>query len=243
MLRIPVWAGALLIGCTALSQETPPARFDAVSIRVTDPNVHEAQLRLQPGGRLTATNVTLRDCLRRGFAVENDQISGGPEWMNEIRWSIFAESDSNPDQARMLAMFQQLLVDRFQLKVHMESRQVDMYALVVGKKGAKLAASEGDPEHYLRIYPKPPLTLLDGHRAPMAYLVDRLRTMLHTPVVDQTGLTGEYDFKLEFAKDDDPDSGPSMLSALQEQLGLKLERTRGPIQFLIVDRVEKPSAN
>jgi len=234
----------MLIGCTAaLPQDQPPARFDAASIRLTDPDVHEMQLRFQPGGRLTATNVTLRDCLRRSFAIENDQISGGPDWMNDIRWSIFAESDSNPDQARMLSMFQQLLADRFQLKVHLEPRKADLYTLVVGKKGAKLATSEGERERGLRVYSKPPLTLIEGHRAPIGYLVNGLRILLRTPVVDQTGLTGEYDFKLEFAKDGDPDSGPSMLSALQDQLGLKLEHTRGPIQFLIVDRAEKPSAN
>jgi uncharacterized protein (TIGR03435 family) len=149
----------------------------------------------------------------------------------------------------MMAMLQTLLADRFQLKVHWEDREQAIYALVAAKGGPKLTEPKKDDlPPFVRISftgsPSEKKTyVLSGHKASLAMLAGNLGEAPR-PVLDRTGIPGEFDFRLEFAADDSrPEDGPSLFTAIQEQLGLKLESAKGPVSTLIIDHAEKPSAN
>jgi uncharacterized protein (TIGR03435 family) len=148
----------------------------------------------------------------------------------------------------MLAMLQALLADRFQLKVHREQREGNVYALVVAKGGHKLKPPTGDGSH-IGLYRYDPADqpgmhyALVGNRASLALIATHLGQQLRYPVIDRTGIEGEFDFKVDYAIDDNPDSGSSLPVAVQQQLGLKLEAAKGPVETLVVDHAEKPSAN
>jgi len=154
-----------------------------------------------------------------------------------------------PTKEQMLAMLRALLADRFQLQVHRELKEGNVYALVAAKGGHKLRAPTGDTSHiglYLNDDPRTEIRVhysLAGNKASLALIAGYLGQQLGRPVIDRTGIEGEFDFKVDYAIDDNPDSGASLPNAIQEQLGLKLEAARGPIGALLVDRAGKPSAN
>ncbi len=150
-------------------------------------------------------------------------------------------------------MLQTLLAERFQLKFHRETRELPAYLLVIAKGGPKLRRSgEADNVHYsLRIRSNE----LTGHKVPMQQFVGALSGQLNRPLLDRTGLQGDFDFSLHYTPDDGsmPDDGSavdpnapssvSIFTAIQEQLGLKMERTKGPVSVLVIDHIEKPTEN
>jgi uncharacterized protein (TIGR03435 family) len=203
------------------------------------------------GPRVTISEYGLPGLLMTAYQVEPWQILGGPVWMETDRFNIAAnapgESAPAPEQVRQ--MLQTLLADRFQLKVHREKREGPVYALVVDKKGPKLTLSTSADSTF---------TLGGGVRGvrltfqkqTMEYLALQLSNNggLGRKVLDKTGFTGSYDFQLNWAAGNDgnppPDSNePGLFTALQEQLGLKLEPQKAPVEMLIIDRAEKPSPN
>jgi uncharacterized protein (TIGR03435 family) len=202
--------------------------------------------RIQPGGRLEMTNLTLGTIIREAFHVKHYQISGGPGWLETDHFNIVAKAEGDPSREQMMAMLQTLLADRFQLKVHRETREGNVYALVVAKGGPKLTASTANQPR-MRLYRNDPPGVsytVVGTKASLNMIAEEVTSQLARPVFDRSGIKGEFDFKLgPFAGDDNPDSGPSIFSVIQEQLGLKLETTKGPIETLVIDHAEKPSAN
>jgi uncharacterized protein (TIGR03435 family) len=191
-------------------------------------------------------------------------ISGGPAWLRSDKFDIEAKSpDSAPEfsmtqfvtgQAPQLRlMLQALLADRFKLKLHREMKQLPVYELTVAKNGAKLkpAADSGNGALLWGMSGKPngdAAIRLTGNKKSMAELADSLSNIAGRPVLDRTGLKGNFDFSLEYPFDPDtpsatPFAGPSMFTAFQEQLGLKLDATRVPVEILVIDHVEKPSEN
>jgi uncharacterized protein (TIGR03435 family) len=213
------------------------------------------------------------------YDVRDFQISGGPGWINSERYDIQARPDRSepaeslpPDPRKMTdaqlktigdqmrERLRALLADRFQLTIHRETKDAPVYALVVGKNGSKLqAAEEGkDGPRGMRMG----RGQLTGMSAPLSMLANTLSSQLGRPVLDRTGLTGKYDFKLEWTPDPgqgdgppgglppgieappppDP-NGPSLFTAVQEQLGLRLESQKGPMEMIVIDRVEKASEN
>jgi uncharacterized protein (TIGR03435 family) len=203
-------------------------------------------------------------------------IEGGPAWINSDRYSIDAKAEGSATQETMRGpMLRALLEDRFKLKIRRETREVPVYALTVAKNGAKLhPAEEGSctPFDLTRPAPAPggkPWCKFSGgaRKGPNVTLETRglsldefakaliMGNSLDRPVINRTGITGTFDFHLEYALDETsprfrPDSGdagdppgPSIFTALQQQLGLKLDPAKGPGEFLVVDRVEKPSEN
>ena len=155
-------------------------------------------------------------------------------------------------QAQFRQMIQSLLADRFQLKVHRSTKELSIYALVLAKNGPKLVeAKNDDPEVSMRIEGPGQMT---GVKATMAMLATTLSRPLQRKVVDETGLKGDYNFKLQFVPEqntskpgDDgaipPNDGPSIFTALQEQLGLNLKATKGSVDVLVIDHAEKPIPN
>jgi bla regulator protein BlaR1 len=227
--------------------------FDVASVKLNKTGARGGYPGLAPGGqRFTATNLPLLALIMLAYNVTPGQISGVPSSFNREGYDIEAESDHPLKQDEALRMLQVLLADRFRLTLHREAREQPIYALVVGKGGPKLHES---PEE------STPDRQRNGRRlvyksTPMSVLTLILSQTVGRPVVDKTGLGGRYDFSLEYAPErvgtgaaegrepaPNSDSLPSIFTALQEQLGLKLESQRGPVEFIVVDHAENPSAN
>jgi len=219
-------------------------------------------------GRFTATNVSLKNLLQyQAYGVPESRIFGGPKWISSERFDIEAKTDSAttdrlrtlpPDQRRIQrqAMFQQLMAERFKLAVHWETRELPVYALVVAKKGPLLHPTKEVDGHTGTSANDGELTAHGVTLAQMAdVLTQELSRELGRVVIDKTGIQGRYDCALKWRPDTGrmtdttdssvatTDSGPSIFTAIQEQLGLKLESTKGPVQVLVIDRVEMPSEN
>ena len=261
--------GALISTPVSRAQQQRP-EFEVASIK---PNVnYDGRILLQvlPGGGLTTSGATLSFLLTLAYEVRSFQISGGAGWINSERFDVVAKSDrstgsqndpSDPTritaeqlkamQQQMRPKLQALLADRFKLTLHRETREESVYALVAGKGGIKFQQANGNFGG-LRIGK----SQFTGSGASVEMLATALANQLGRPVVDRTGLKSQFDFKLEWTPDavqasppgvDTPSpaspGGPSIFTAIQEQLGLKLESSKGPVEMLVIDHVERPSEN
>jgi bla regulator protein BlaR1 len=248
--------------CRSQTQQPAIAEFEVASIKPSDPAARGGSI--QPGGqRFTASNMPLVGLICFAWDVRDDQLSGVPGWILSQRYDVVAKSgNSGTDPRQFLDLqrrsLQNLLADRFQLKVHRENRERPVYVLTVDKRGLKMKENNdltSDPAPAIRITGKGQAT---AQIVSTAYMAQFLTWLLGRTVLDQTGLKSNYDFKLEWAPDpsfepqrsqntDVPmpadSSGPSIFSALQQQLGLKLESTKGPVEIIVIDHVEKPSEN
>ena len=209
-------------------------------------------------GLWKADNVTVKSVIMNAYEVLTDQISGAPSWLDSERFDIEAKFEQDPgtskqDESKEARLrLQALLASRFQFQMHRETREWQAYVLVKGKKGPKLTPtkrSEGSSMHSNNGH-------LECNGVSMENLARGLAGRLGRPVVNETGLEGRFDFTLDFepdapvrAADKDNLAGgvdanrPSMFTALQDQLGLKLESRKANVEFLVVDRVERPSGN
>ena len=202
-----------------------------------------------PGGRLEVTDLTLGILIREAFGVKRYQISGGPKWLETDRFDISARAAAESSRDQMMLMMQGALVERFMLAVRRETREGNVYVLVAAKSGPKLKRSDAD-QSFVRLYRNTPPELagvsysITGQKVSMALLAERLGELqLGRPVLDRTGIKGEFDIKLDYAIDDNPETGASIFTAIQEQLGLKLQAAKGPVDMLIIEHAQKPSAN
>ena len=207
-----------------------------------------------PGGRLNITNCTLRQLVELSYGLEKFQLSGGPGWTDEDRWDITAKAPDGSDASKYipktfksppapesLLMLRTLLADRFQLKTHSDTREGPGYALVVAGKGVKFVETK-DHDAYGVVaggvtddQDRP--NWMRGTNASMAQFATRLEQRFRAPVLDQTNLKGEFDFKILFADDG------SLLAELQNQLGLKLVPAKASLVHIVIDQATKPSAN
>lgn len=218
---------------------------------------------MQSANRFEARNHTLKTLIEAGYNLTPRAISGGPSWVDSERYEIVAETPGHvrPTLDEQMSMLRKLLADRFKLSFHREEKEFSIYALTVARGGAKLKESTEPPG----ATPEGPLPLvfvlspatvrLPGHSATMAEVASVFqRAALDRPVVDKTGLYARYDFNLEFTPDDSQFSGaglhgtsestnPELFTAIQQQLGLRLEATKGPIETLVIDHAEKPGDN
>jgi uncharacterized protein (TIGR03435 family) len=210
------------------------------------------------GGGLRITGASLRNLISLAYNVRPFQVSGGPQWMDTDRFDIEArattsDGDAAPDPARAREeqrqtgeRLQSLLSDRFQLQLYRETREQPVYALVVARGGSKLRQSP-EANGLIRMMSR---GTLRGEGVAVGMLTLNLSNELARRVIDKTGLTGKYDFELKWmpaaagpqAAEGDPER-PSLFTALQEQLGLRLESEKGPVEVLVIERVERPSGN
>ena len=234
--------------------------FEVASIK-PDPRL-DPMIGRPPGGRLVARGIFTKFLIALAYDVKEFQILDGPSWISREQYSIDAKPGDNP-KGPILSVYltqrqkeddewhlriQSLLADRFQLRIHKETREEQVYSLVVAKNGPKFKESKFDDSA-----PKglPGLTMhpyeLIGTKVSLHYVAEALSRQMSRNVIDQTGLDGEYDFDLRWAPDagdgDSPPDGPSIFTALQEQLGLKLESSKAPVDAIVIDHIEKPSAN
>jgi uncharacterized protein (TIGR03435 family) len=191
-------------------------------------------------GRITAENVSLKQLIERAYSVADYSLSG-PAWLGDDKFDIAAKQPSGAPQGQMLTMLQSLLAERFGLVVHREPKSLPGYALVPGKKPPTLHEKPADAGTNT----SGGRGTLKGTNISMAYLADFLSRELDQPVQDQTGLPGVTDVSLEWSPDGQAGDRPSsILTAIQEQLGLKLEPRKITVDVLVIDHVERvPTEN
>ncbi len=239
----------LFIGACVLEAQAPA--FDVASIKPTRSEGRVSSIR-NSTGRITMENVSLRKLTLWAYGIPDDREYAliAPDWLATERFDIQATfpADTTPDQVRPMA--QRLLAERFQLKLHPESRECSIYALVVARSGPKIHPVE---DGQARTSSGP--GRFEATKITMQKLADMLARFTGQKVVDDTGLEGVYDFTLEWSPEQTkiplPEdgaaaapSGPSVFTAIQEQLGLKLEGRKGSVEVLVVDHMEKtPTAN
>jgi bla regulator protein blaR1 len=248
-------------------------KFDAVSIRPSS-NAGGTMLLLTPDG-ISATNIPLQLILRQAFGVEDDRIVGAPGWVNTKRYDIQAKVtvDDAPalrklSREQRFAMLQSVLQDRFELKFHREIKELQGYALVVARGGPKIKESSPENPTETNSFGQRHLSLIGNGRlesksTQIGNLAHQLSFILGgQTVVDKTGLTGNYDYTLQWTPDNtapmavgpgvgepgsetapSAESGPSIFTALQEQLGLKLQSEKVRADVIAIDQIEPPTAN
>lgn len=239
----------------------PDPRFEVASIRPAKPDDRGKGFRTA-GRRISCENETMNDIITYAYGLHPKQIVGGSDWFGTDKFDIVGTPDvpGALDSKQEQGMYRKLLADRFQLKFHHETRTLPVYVLTVGKEGHKLTISKkqiGTPDQTFQITPD--LVKLRETSATLAEFAGILQgTVMDKPVVDQTGLTGKFDFLLRWTPDDSqftqmgvrlqpnpdvPSAAPGLFTALQEELGLKLEPAKAPVDVLVIDHVERPSAN
>lgn len=233
----------LLFAAGAAFCQTPPA-FDAASVK---PNVnHEANGEGRPRSSVSATpgnlllrNSTLSDCIQWAYNVKGYQVTG-PSWIEVERYDVVAKATGAAPEAQLRLILQTLLAERFKLTLHREAKELPGYVLLVAKGGHKLkeSTSEGEPSM------KPQRAAFTGERVSMEYLANLLMSPMRMPVRDQTGLAGRYDFTIDLGPYLQPNMTPedmqaAMSEGLQQQLGLRLEARKLPMEILVVDHADK----
>jgi bla regulator protein BlaR1 len=223
----------------ALAQ-TPPPAFEVAAIKPSKPGSTGSSILWDMSGRLTVENASLKRLIWSAYDVRDFQIVGGPPWLDSGTFDIVAKPEGPTNQDQKRAMQQKLLADRFHLKLHRENREMPVYELLVAKPGFKLREA-ANPRHGIAGR----ANAIESNGSNIAALAETLARKLRRTVLDKTGLTGFYDYKLEFSLDPATDGTalPSIFTALQEQLGLRLESAKGPVEILVVDHAEKPSEN
>ena len=237
------------------AQERPEGRrqFGVASIKPNHSGVQKMQkYEYGRGGRFTATNATLVDMIVSVYPTRRIQMHGGPDWIDSVRFDVIAKADPDEGQVKpeqWPQMVQVLLEDRFNLRFHTETREAQVLALVMGKTTPKLEKPKADE--------KTELILERGQfifrNMPFVALVNTMSNILHTPVVDRTGITDYLDFTVDptqVAVQDGPDGpaskqslGDRFVVAVREQLGFRVEKQRAQLVFTIIDHAEKPTEN
>lgn len=256
----------------AIPEPPPPPRkmpadadptFEVAAIKLSQPGAQGQGLTIQ-GKRMVTRNTSLSFLITFAYGVHPKQLSGGPSWLDTEKFDITAEPDAEgqPSDKQIRSMIRKLLADRFQLKFHTEQKELAAYAVTLGKTGPKLTKSEGDPNGLpgLGFRGLGALVVRNANIADFAGLMQTV--VLDRPVVDKTGLTDRYDFTLNWTPEpsqfggrgaqtgqppappaDDAAAPPDLFTATVQQLGLKLESTKLPVDVLVIDKAEKPSEN
>jgi len=245
--------GVLLLLAGVLQAQPAGPAFEVASVKPSAPGSIAMHLSFDQG-RISFHGATVQFCIAAAWHLQDYEISGGPKWLATDQYDIEARAPGTAAAPELMQMVQNLLADRFQFQFHREPRLVPGYALVVAKSGPKLQPAPDDARSGTGMG----RGMVNGTAAPMSRLAESLAHVLGRPVVDETGLSGKYTYRLTWTPSDSepllqkpgatPDGGPaepgpSIFSAIQEQLGLRLEARRVTVQVLVIDRLERPSAN
>lgn len=233
--------------------------FEVATVKPSKPD-EPGKAFLVRGDKFTTINTTLGDLVGFAYDVQSKQVEGGPSWMDSTKFDIEGKPDipGSPSPAQLRTMVQKLLVDRFQLKFHKEKKDMSAYVLSVGKAGPKMTRNTDNPNGLPGLFFRQlgVLTVQNATMSDFAHLMQS--AVLDRPVVDQTSLDGKWNFVLKWTPDesqfggmgvkvpppsDAADAPPPLFTAIQEQIGLKLESGRAPVEVLVLDHVDQPSAN
>ena len=234
-------------------------RFAAAAIKPGQPSPKGSGFFIE-GRRLDVIDTKLEHVIAFAYGLQRDQIVGAPDWMDKQEFDIsaVAEGEAPPTLAQWKEMVRNLLADRFALRFHRDRKVLPVLLLTVSKGGLKLKPSEADPGAPPMVFFPGKWGTLVGRNAGIGDFVNQIQSsVLDRPVIDQTGLTGRYDFTLKWTPDEsqfsrvnerippptDPDAAPPLFTAVQEQLGLKFESTKAPADVIVIDRMERPSPN
>jgi uncharacterized protein (TIGR03435 family) len=258
-------ASLLISVCAARAQAPAAAQnsaptFEVATIKPTPPDAKAGRyITMQGTNRFIVKYYTLKLLIAAAYNLSPKVVSGGPAWVDSDHFEIEAETpgDKQPARPEQMAMLRSLLADRFKLSFHREPKEFSIYALEVAKDGPKLKESTTpatDPAQLIStVYPQ--RIHLPARNATMDDFASLLqRALLDRPVADRTGLTGRYDFDLDWAPDETQFGGevpvapadaqaPPFFTAIQQQLGLRLEAMRGNVDAFVIDHAEPPSAN
>jgi uncharacterized protein (TIGR03435 family) len=225
--------------------QAPQPTFEVATVKMGGP-IQGDTFNINTGrivhGIVTLGNATLGDCLKFAYSLTTSEQIVGPDWIHQkvVRFDVTGKGAPGSSDAQLLVMLQALLKERFQMTLHMEQREMTHYELVIGKNGPKLKESTVGPEEG---HGSARLDGISTNRMQINKLAMLLSRMTRMPVIDKTGLTGFYQFDLRYANEVSPgaddSAGPSVFTAVQEQLGLKLESKKGPVEVLVVDHAEK----
>ena len=235
-----ILAAALLV---APLWAQPQNSFEVVSIKPNKSGAPGSETDTTPG-RVSVINATPLSLLLRAFGVSRFQIIGAPDWAMTERYDLVATVPDGRvlnDRERQ-AFFEKMLADRWQLQHHRETRNLRVYSLV--NDGSKLVPHAGPGEYGMKVELAGPRVILRSTRGNMGRLAEILTGNVGGTVIDDTRLTGEYDFTLEWVQDARADdAGPSLFTALRERLGLQLVSAEKPAPVVVIDRFERPSEN
>ena len=251
MTRFPKIASGFFF-CVLLLPGQPS--FEVAAVKPAPPGMREGVV-IQPGGRFVAGSISLASLISSSWCLPSFRMSGVDGWVAKDVWNIEAKAAGISDVPKWSApclpepfdgLVRALLEDRFALKTHMEEREIPVYQLIAVRSGTKLTKSDDVQGRSLRMGPG----AIVGTAVTMSQVVLVLSRVAGRPVVDQTGLEGTYDFKLEFAPElspaspaTEPSSSASLFTAIQEQMGLKLEPAKKTFEVLVVDSAQKPNEN
>ena len=288
-IAVPVAIGLMnapAVRAQAQADNGPLPEFEVASVKPAAPDQRGMFIRPGANGGININNMTVKELMTLAWRIQPYQVSGGPSWIESARFDIEATGNHKPKQDEIWLMMQALLADRFQLKVHHETKELPTYNLVPANKEGKLGpelkeSKEGGCTAFDPNKPPPPppapgklptmgcggmfmgIDQLHATAVGIDQLTRILSRTLGRTVNDKTGLTGKFDIQLQYTPDQsqlqamappgglppglpapqfDP-NGPTLFTALQEQLGLKLESAKGPVDILVIDQVEKPSEN
>jgi uncharacterized protein (TIGR03435 family) len=239
-------SGLLLTLAFAVLSRAQTSAFDVASIKLNLTDSHTSSAGTDPGGKFNATNMSLKDLIAYAYGVRDIQIAGVPRELDSIKYDIVARANTQKEMSRaeVAPCVRAMLADRFGLRVHRETKEGSVYALVLAKNGPKLTAHTGTSGVTgIGSSSGSGKVSIEGSKASMSGLADHLAGKVGRPVIDKTGLTGEYDFRLEWASEQADSTLPSLFTAIQEQLGLKLESTKGPVEMIVVEEASKASEN
>jgi len=251
MLRRCLWTTLLVCAvCVAQTAVDDSLRFEVSSLKASPTKGPGGGIiRPTPGSAgYHAENMPLRTYLMVAMTLRDTQISGAPSWFTSDPYDLEAKAEKQSTPEELHIMLRNLLVDRCKLKYHIENKEQSGYALVVDKDGPKLTEHDEADKNYPPIGGAGP-GKIQATNVKMDYFALFLSRIVDRPVVDKTGLTKRYDFKLEVAPqgaangEAPPIEGPNPFDAIKQQLGLKLEPTKATTQHLVIDHVEKPTDN
>jgi len=238
----------VLFGITAISAHAQPApAFEVASVKASPPRAGTAgfiAMDTDPA-MVRYSNVTLKLLIAVAYRLDSRLVQGGPAWLDDQPWDLAAKLPAGTSKDRVPAMLQTLLVERFKLAVHRETREQRVYFLVAGKNGPKLkVAQKADEQDVQQVRgDRPAAQILPGgimgHSMAMGTFAGSVAHVVGYQVVDHTGLTGTFDIDLRWTPEDSKGTGPSLFTAIQEQLGLKLEPGKAPVEVLLVDHAER----
>jgi uncharacterized protein (TIGR03435 family) len=266
----------LILLAAVLAQAPKEAAFDVAAIKPSADTQAFSFSMVQPGGRYIGQNMSLRLLIKTAYGVHDSQIVNGPSWIDSERWDINAKAEGYKDattfrdQARL--MVRPLLADRFKLVMHHEQRELPVYALVLAKTNGEFGPNFRRNDEHECDKPTPPIAPVEGAPEPVYpmpcgadgfnprhlgaramtlnyMLIGLARTSIDRAVVDHTGLTGKFDWEVQWVPDDlrvDGTTrleGPSIFEAFRQQLGIRLEPTRDRVDVLVIDRAERPQTD
>jgi uncharacterized protein (TIGR03435 family) len=264
MTRIPLAALAAAIAFSAAARAQTPAACDSLTFEVASIKPHPltrtpGRFGLTPGGeRYEAIGISPMVLLAEAFQIHSDQIIGLPDWMHRESYDVIAKPERPSRPPEMHCMLRNLFAQRFHFRYHRETRSLPADVLTVDAGGPKLRESDpgadfsfdqphGAFAHQIK---------MNGHSVSMDYFAWRVSRVMNLPASDQTGLTGRYEIDLTFVEEVDPgilerrlanghgiDTHPTIFEALRQQLGLRLEAKKGPVEVIVVDRADRPGEN